>query len=387
MPTFYPPVPTRVDTLDLQSSAVNWLGMPAIEQQLREAHAAGLVEGVGSDVVTLTPGAVASRGALRAFVKVSHTTPGDVVGILSPELEAFQRPAWFGSEPRLLRLRGGGVLDDERIERATRVRIPCPIRRFPVRLADGPGGRTEEFLLSDVVLGDTSHWASLLWTNLLAMGPWMWRALLGPPWWAPVRVMVAVIRARSVDPMVVAGKLNFRGKRVRIHPSAVVEGCWLGDGVSVGPGAVVRGSIVGGGSSVESQADVSFSVLASETTVQRRGIVRYAVTHEGAMIGGGLQLGVVGPGVSLKHGVTLLDQNLGSPVQIRRDGQAFKAPLGLIGVGVGARTVVGAGVLVAPGRTLPPDLVIFPSGNSVVRRIPEDIVGPVEVVDGGLRPR
>lgn len=386
-PWFRPPLAVRIDALDVPSSAANWLGIPAIEQQLREARAAGLSEGEGADVITLTPGAVASRGALRAFVEVSSAITGDVVGVLPPELDAFQRPAWFGAEPRLVRLRGGGGCDAERVSRATQVVIPSPIRRFPVRLADGPGGRSEDFLLSDVVLGDTSHWASLLWSNLLAMGPWMWRALLGPPWWAPFRVMAAVMRARSLDPMVVAGRLNRRGKRARIHPSAVVEGCWLGDGVTVGPGAVVRGSIVGAGSSIESQADVSFSVLAAETTVQRRGIVRYAVTHEQAMIGGGLQLGVVGPGVALKHGATLLDQNWGSPVQVRRDGRSYPAPLGLIGVGVGARTVVGAGVLIAPGRTVPAELLISPSGNSVVRRIPAGIAGSVEVVDGELRPR
>jgi hypothetical protein len=387
MPVFRLPEPVPVEALELSSDQVIWLGVPASERLVAEAHLAGLRSGEGEDVVTLSPGAVANAAALRAFVRASSAIPGDVVGRLAGPVGAFQERASFGASPRMIRLRGGGAVDEARVARASVIEVSTRFREFPVGLADVSGRREELLPVGEAVLVDAGHWASLLWANLLGLGPWLWAQLVGGPWVAPIRLSWALLRSRSLDPMIVAGSLNRVGRGAKIHPSAVVEGAFIGAGASIGPGAVVRGAVLGAGASVESQAEVSFSVLGPDALVQRKAMLRFGVVHPGATVGGSTQLGVLGPGAALKHLAALLDQNFGAPVSVIRDGRRVEAPLGMIGVGLGARSVLGAGVYVAPGRTVPPDLVVAPPSSAVVRKIPPGLRGAVGIVDGELRAR
>jgi hypothetical protein len=229
------------------------------------------------------------------------------------------------------------------------------------------------------------HWLQLLWANLLGLGPNLWRLLAGRNVLEmAVHLGWGSLRARSVDPRRILAALGRRGRRCRIHPTAVVEGCSLGDEVEIGAGAVVRGSVLGDGVVVEDQALVEMSVLASLARVQRKSLVKFSVIRSRASVAGVMQLGVVDMDASVKHGAVLMDMALGQGVQVRVGEQLRDAPLGLAGVCVGARTVVGSGVQVAPGRCLPPDLRVVPSGASLLRSIPDDIEGPVEVRDGRL---
>ena len=155
----------------------------------------------------------------------------------------------------------------------------------------------------------THHWSGVLWANLLSLAPTLWRNLVGSTphlWW---KLPLAWMKKRTTDPYVLAGAFNKKGKGVVIHPSAIVEGCWLQDGVTIGPGAVVRGCVLGPESKVEAQALLTFSVLGRGAVIQRRGWAQFSVVHAGAAVGGAMQLGVLGPRVSFKHGSYLMDQN------------------------------------------------------------------------------
>ena len=185
--------------------------------------------------------------------------------------------------------------------------------------------------------------------------------------------------------MVLAGAMNRKERGVHIHPSAVVEGCWLREGARVGPGAVVRGCILGPGARVEPQALAAFSVLAPGAVVQRRGWIQFGVVHERAAVGGAMQMGVLGPEASFKHGSYLMDQNTDQSVTAMVSGRRVAAPLGLLGVGVGARTVIGSGVWVAPGRSLGPDQMILPSPDGVLVRPDISAVGTFSVENGCLK--
>jgi len=64
-----------------------------------------------------------------------------------------------------------------------------------------------------------------------------------------------------------------------------------------------------------------------------------------------------------------------------------RAPLGLAGVGVGARSVIGANAFVAAGRTIPPGLVVVPSPDTVLRTVPTSLAeGAYAIQDGTLVP-
>jgi len=76
-----------------------------------------------------------------------------------------------------------------------------------------------------------------------------------------------------------------------------------------------------------------------------------------------MQLGVLGPRVSFKHGSYLMDQSLNGAVRASVGGELYPAPLGILGVGVGADSVVASGVWVAPGRNLSPNTSVMPSAS------------------------
>lgn len=363
MPTFVGPAAVDVEALGVSSAEATWLGRPAAHTLEGEARRARMKLGPSQDVVTLTPGAVATADALKRFVQASDGVTGDVVGRLADPLAPWSDEPCFGPPARLVRLRGGGELTPERLAAASSLVVTPEHRTLDVKVADRPGGRQVQLDLSDAVLCSMHHWSGVLWANLLALGPTLWRELVGPIWWAPFRIGWAAARAASTDPFLVAGRLNRVERGARVHPSAVVEGSWIGPGANVGPCAVVRGSVLGPGARVEPQALVGFSVLGGGAVVQRRGWIQYGIVHPEAAVGGAMQLGVLGPRASFKHGSYLMDQSISSTVRASTAGELHPAPLGVLGVGVGADSVVASGVWVAPGRTLPPHTSIVPSAS------------------------
>ncbi|RME23954.1 MAG: hypothetical protein D6798_12430, partial [Deltaproteobacteria bacterium] len=105
-----------------------------------------------------------------------------------------------------------------------------------------------------------------------------------------------------------------------------------------------------------------------------------------AAVGGMIQLAVVDREAQVKLGAHLMDMSVDQGVRVRAGGRLVTAPLGLAGVCVGRRTIVGAGLRVAPGRALPPGLSIVPPLGEVVQRIPDGLQGTVTVSDGRLVP-
>jgi hypothetical protein len=270
-----------------------------------------------------------------------------------------------------------------------------PVAELPAtkeRLLDMPVHHTQfgadvlQIPVTDALFFPVGHWLQLLWANLLGLGPFLWRGLVGPAiphvaW----NVSRAWLRALSFNPYRIGAKLGRHGKGCRVHPSAVVEGCWMGDGVEIGANAVVRGCILADGAKIEELSVVDFSVLGRRAMVQRQAMVRFSLLAQGCACAGQMQLGVLGEDAALKHGATLMDINYAQGVRVRSAGALHRAPLGLAGVCVGPRSIVGSGIKVASGRALPPDLVVLPSPQLILSRVPKECAkGTYTVANGGL---
>lgn len=355
-----------MEGLGRSSGEALWLDRAAAARQVAEARAAGLEVGEGDAVISLSPGAVATSAALRAFLAAAAGRSGDLVGRLTGPAAAWGENPAFGPPPRIFRMTGGGEWSPEREARAAVISLDFPARSVPMRLARREG-EAAEIPWSEAGLWSTHTWLGVLWANLLSLGPFLVEITLGPPLWRPLRLLWAALRARSTRPEVVAGRLNRLGKGAWIHPSAVVEGCLLGAGAQVDAGAVVRGSILGEGARVEPHALVAGAVLGEGTVVQRHGWAMFSVLHAGSSHGGAMQLGVLGPHAAVKGGAYLLDQNLNKDVRVSREGLLYPAPLGVAGVAVGAGATVASGVWVAPGRALSPNSVALPNPSLLYR--------------------
>lgn len=316
----------------------------------------------GRDVRVVLGGAI---GALSA--KVSPHESGPLVGVLAP-----------GGPASLERLAAAEPLVLSPAE--TTLSIPLP--------GGGAGGAAAaEVPMSAHLAVPVGHWLGWLWANLLALGPWLFGEFLGTffPLIA-LRYGWAALRARSVRPARVGAALGRRGRGCVVHPSAVVEGSWLGDGVHIGANAVVRGCVLADGAAVEDLGLAEGCVLGPGARVLRTGMVKFSVLGPRAMAGGDMQLAALDAGASVKLTAALFDQAFGQPVEVGFAGMRHPAPFGFAGVCVGAGTAVGGGVRVAPGRVLPAGLTILADPDTVVRRVPAGLSGAVVVRGGALEP-
>lgn len=142
--------------------------------------------------------------------------------------------------------------------------------------------------------------------------------------------------------------------------------------------------MIADGCTIEDLALVEGCVLGAGARVQRQAMAKYSVLRERSAHGGTVQLGVLDREAAVKRTAVLMDQALGQRVQVVARGRRVEAPLGFAGACVGERTVLGAGVSVAPGRCLPPDLQLFASPDGVVRRVDPDLRGPATIRDGAV---
>ena len=382
MPSFVPGRPVEVENLGVLSDAAEWMGMPSLAYQRAEVARAGMTWGESSDVITTTPGTWVTAEALGSFCEASEGLSGPVEGVVVGDMASWSNEACFGPPARLFR-GGSPGLSEHPVQQ---VNIEVPGRTLTVPSADSPGGRKLEIPISDGLLISAHHWSGVLWANLLCLPSGLWRNLIGPNWNLVWKIPLAWLKTRSSDPMVLSGALNRVERGAFIHPSAVVEGCWVRRGARVGPGAVVRGCILGEGAVIESQALATYSVFGPGAVVQRRGWIQYGVAHASAAVGGAMQLGVLGPNTSFKHGSYLMDQNTSQSVHAIVNGVKCPAPLGVLGVGVGKETTIASGVWVAPGRTIAPGQTILPDPNRVLVKTAVNASGVFMVSQSELKP-
>ena len=229
------------------------------------------------------------------------------------------------------------------------------------------------------------HWVQLLWANLLGIGWHLPEMLLGTSRVAMLaRILWAALRARSLRPEPVMGKLTRLGRGAVVHPRATVEASVLGPGARVGAGAVVRFSVLGAGARVEDLAICEASVLGDEALVQRQAACKFSVVGPRARLAGCVQLGVLGPGASLKRSSYLTDQSLSGEVRVRAGGTLVRPPFGMVGCCLGAGASVLGGVWVAPGRVLPPGVAVTGDQALVHPDPPSGVEGPFVVRGGRL---
>lgn len=384
-----------LEGLEGPAGGLPFLGLSLDERQQRAFLEAGLdfvADGPWPEDrwrVLVRADVAVSRGAIERFLVAARAAGRDARWQASGRVGNLADEVGLGIDglPWLVALAPGGEVSTERLVATEVLEVTVDERLVEFPLPPGQfAADILELPLSESMVLPCGHWAQLLWANLLGLGPFLYRQLGGRNVVEMgIRLVGALARTRSTDPARVMASYVRVGEKCSVHPSAVVESSWLADGVEIGANAVVRGCVLGEGAIVEPLAMVEGTVVAPRARVQRQAMVKYSVLGNGSLAAGDMQLGVLDRGASLKKTAALLDQSIGGTVRVHAGGRLVRAPLGLAGVGVGARTVVGANVFVSAGRHLPPDLVVVPARASVLQSIPADsTAGAYEVVDGAL---
>jgi acetyltransferase-like isoleucine patch superfamily enzyme len=230
-----------------------------------------------------------------------------------------------------------------------------------------------------------NHWSHLLWINFLHLY-FLW---ISPSLGHYLRLAGKALTAFSLNPMKIMGRMNIRRGRAKIHPSAVVEGCIIEEGVEIGPLAVVRYCYLGERARIESTADVRLSIIGRGALVCQNCIVNCSVLYPGSAAGHRLiQLSVLGERAITTGGGYLIDMSYRRPVRVRFNGQTVPLKRNFLGCCIGHRAVLGTGIWINAGREIPNDVFITMPAEAIISRIPDDLPThtPLVNVNGTLMP-
>jgi acetyltransferase-like isoleucine patch superfamily enzyme len=187
----------------------------------------------------------------------------------------------------------------------------------------------------------------------------------------PLKRAMLAMRARSSQPARILACMNRVGPGCDIHPTARLEGAIIGSRVRIGANAVVRMSTIGDGCEIGDGSVVKHSVLGPGCVLFDDLTVGFAVCYENTfLIHGPYHLSLFGRSTAV-FATILEDFRVdGLPIRLERYGRLVSYPFPFMGCFIGHRTRVAGGCILAPGRTIPNDLVILPSPDNVLARIP-----------------
>jgi acetyltransferase-like isoleucine patch superfamily enzyme len=252
--------------------------------------------------------------------------------------------------------------------------------KLPAALQQGPA----DVALPRHPVLTVHHWAHLVWASQAMAASVVRRQ---PRWRGLLRVLWAILRARSLNRWRVLGKLNTLGKGCDIHPTAVIEGSTLGDGVTVGSYARVLFSTLGDGAQVFPGASVEVSTLGAGAVVAQgcgvRAVVLYPEAFSSTVM---LQASVLGRRAMAVPGSYLLDLNFERDIRVPLDGALQSAGTRFLGCALGHEARVGTGIWVASGRSIPNGCQIVRHPAELVSRLPEQAGGAWVPEGGGLVP-
>ena len=241
--------------------------------------------------------------------------------------------------------------------------------------------------LSTEAILHVRHWSHLVVANYVSLFHFWFK--LSPR--KALRYLWALVRGGFM-PSRIARTMTVRGRRCKIHPSAVVETSILGDRVEIGPGAVVRGCVIGDDAKIDVHANVNNSSIGAGAVVSFQTLCNLCVMYPQSMLGIiGTQMGVIGRRATVLSGSLLMDMRdpyLERDVLVTDGGKRVESGRRVLGPCIGHEAIVAAGVQLAPGMEVPAGAYLVTDPNGVIRRIekpPEPRV-PYRVLDGSITP-
>ena len=168
------------------------------------------------------------------------------------------------------------------------------------------------------------------------------------------------------------GKLNRIGKGCDIHPTAIIEGSTLGDGVRVGPYARVMLSHLDNEVDVMAGAQVEFSTVGEGAVVSEQSVLRFSMLYPESVASQYLmQQCVLGKRAVTTAGAFSMDLNFDQSIRVLLDGELYDSGQQFLGSAFGHGCRVGTGFWIASGRTIPNDYFVVRAPEAVLSRIPQ----------------
>ncbi len=319
-----------------------------------------------------------SKGAALALarcVSVEHTLA----------LQDLTLDDWTGNRPRAvydLWLVPDGDLpaDPAQVRAALAERCPPLVvqMREVVRAVRMPvldqSERNFKYAFTSTVCCHVAHWVHLLGLTQLSLGIAWNEHLRHHKLRSALRAIWAVMRKMSFNKWKFFSGMNVIGKNCDIHPTAHVEFSIIGDNVKIGAGACIRNTLIGDNVIVSDHAVVSGSVVGADCYLTENFFLVSTLCYPGSTLGNlKTQMAVIGRDVFLHGWCSLLDAKFVGDIKVMHQGKRAGTGKSFMASCIGHRAVLGAKVLIHPGREIPNDMWMVSRPEDVIAELPANI--------------
>ncbi|MBF0410144.1 MAG: hypothetical protein HQM10_22560 [Candidatus Riflebacteria bacterium] len=187
-----------------------------------------------------------------------------------------------------------------------------------------------------------------------------------------LRKLFILLKARSINKFRILRAASQIHPEAEVHPTAVIEGSVIGKGAKIGAYAVIKFSIIGEKAFIDDHAGIKFSVIGRESYIANNCVMFFSVVYPRAfLISGPFQFSLFGYDTALMNAIPADYRLDGQTVSVRTGKGVCDTGLRFCGSVIGHRTKIAAGVIIAPGRQIPNDLLIFPDPSRVIQKTPD----------------
>jgi len=216
--------------------------------------------------------------------------------------------------------------------------------------------------LTEYFIIQIDHWVNLWAANistLLSDGAKLHKS--------KVRLLCAILKARSLNKYNIMAQLNKVGKKCDIHPTARIEASTIGHHVQIGAGAVVLNSVIDDSVFIEKNVVIDSSIIGTGSRVSQAEIA-YSVLYPGSSVACFLLTCLIGKNALTAVGADFTDFRFdGSHVFVMKNDVLVNTQNEILGVCLGHGVFIGSGCLVAPGRMIPGGVRIVVEENRTIR--------------------
>jgi len=271
----------------------------------------------------------------------------------------------------------GRLADSKDLDQLPPFRIKAEQKAFPVEPGEVmPASVDVRFTpgFTDAALMHVCHWVHLWLVNIMALGITLKETFLR----SKIRLALRALSAFSFTKHKIASRFVVKVKKCDIHPTAVVQGCILGDEVKIGPYAIVQGSIIGNKVSIPEQAIIVGSVMGDRTSTCNRGVQRLCVLYPGSS-GGKNQGCLFGRDVFIADFSFFIDIKLKGTIRVYHEGRFQDTGMNFLGSCVGHESIMSPGTWIDTGREIPNRSIVMQDPGHIISKIPPEL-GPGELL-------
>lgn|GEM_PF-6097177 len=192
------------------------------------------------------------------------------------------------------------------------------------------------------------------WADLLLLGSLLAREFTARRVAPFTRLLGAKLLTRLAHHPHVLRRMNRIGNRCRIHPTAVLEGCVLGNDVEIGAFCHLRGAWLGDGVTVREHSSIKVSLIQAGAFLTRCDVFNSVVGAGALIVTDTLFNCWIGAESFVGGGSGFSDFNAsGRSVILQGPDGPVDSGLRMLGSALGEGCFIGAGLLFRPGLAIP----------------------------------